>query len=75
MYVIQTTTIATLAILLNLSGLANAAEKTRSADVVAPLAYRHMHEPIGTVRQIYDGKLYPDIQVNTFRNIDRLFPT
>ncbi|MDP5138421.1 hypothetical protein ORJ04_20960, partial [Rheinheimera baltica] len=25
--------------------------------------------------QIYDGKLYPDIQVNTFRNIDRLFPT
>jgi len=27
------------------------------------------------VRQLYDGKLYPDIQVNTFRNIDRLFPT
>ncbi|MBU2039615.1 MAG: beta-lactamase family protein [Gammaproteobacteria bacterium] len=37
--------------------------------------YRHANEPIGTVRQIYDGKLYPDIQVNTFRNIDRLFPT
>lgn len=37
--------------------------------------YRHASEPIGTVRQIYDGKLYPDIQVNTFRNIDRLFPT
>lgn len=29
---------------------------------------------IGTVRQIYDGALEPDIQVRTFRNIDRLFP-
>jgi CubicO group peptidase (beta-lactamase class C family) len=38
-------------------------------------AYRHADEPIGTVREIYDGKLYADIQVNTFRNIDRLFPT
>ncbi|MEO3877875.1 serine hydrolase domain-containing protein [Rheinheimera fenheensis] len=37
--------------------------------------YRHANEPIGTVRQVYDGKLYPDIQVNTFRNIDRLFPS
>lgn len=32
-------------------------------------------EEIGAVRQIYDGALYPDIQVRTFRNIDRLFPT
>jgi CubicO group peptidase (beta-lactamase class C family) len=32
-------------------------------------------EEIGNVRQIYDGALYPDIQVQTFRNIDRLFPT
>ena len=37
--------------------------------------YRHSEEPIGTVREVYDGRLYPDIQVNTFRNIDRLFPT
>ncbi len=37
--------------------------------------YGHADEPIGTVREVYDGKLYPDIQVNTFRNIDRLFPT
>ena len=37
--------------------------------------YRHANEPIGTVRQVYDGKLYSDLQVNTFRNIDRLFPT
>jgi CubicO group peptidase (beta-lactamase class C family) len=37
--------------------------------------YPHANETIGTVRQVYDGALYPDIQVNTFRNIDRLFPT
>ena len=36
--------------------------------------YAHADEAIGTVREIYDGRLYPDIQVNTFRNIDRLFP-
>jgi CubicO group peptidase (beta-lactamase class C family) len=35
----------------------------------------HAAEPIGTVRQVYDGELFPDIQVNTFRNIDRLFST
>lgn len=34
----------------------------------------HAAEPIGTVRQVYDGALFPDIRVNTFRNIDRLFP-
>lgn len=42
-----------------------------SQQVVNP----HAGEPIGTVREVYDGKLLPDIQVNTFRNIDRLFPT
>lgn len=41
----------------------------------ADAGYRHAEEPIGTVREIYDGRLYPDIQVSTFRNIDRLFPT
>jgi CubicO group peptidase (beta-lactamase class C family) len=35
----------------------------------------HRAEAIGTVREIYDGALFPDIQVNTFRNIDRLFST
>jgi CubicO group peptidase (beta-lactamase class C family) len=34
----------------------------------------HAAESIGTVRQVYDGALLPDVQVNTFRNIDRLFP-
>ncbi|MEZ2299161.1 serine hydrolase domain-containing protein [Variovorax sp. RCC_210] len=38
-------------------------------------AYPHANEPIGTVRQIYDGALSADLAVNTYRNIDRLFPT
>lgn len=37
--------------------------------------YPHASEPIGTVRQIYDGALSPDLAVNTYRNTDRLFPT
>ena len=37
--------------------------------------YQHASEEIGNVRQVYDGALLPDIAVNTFRNIDRLFPT
>ncbi len=37
-------------------------------------AYPHATEPIGSVRQIYDGVLTPDMAVHTFRNIDRLFP-
>jgi len=38
-------------------------------------AYPHANESIGTVRQMYDGALTPELAVNTFRNIDRLFPT
>lgn len=37
--------------------------------------YRHAKEKIGTVEQIYNGHLTPDLAVSTFRNIDRLFPT
>ena len=37
--------------------------------------YPHAGEPIGTVEQIYDGHLTPDLAVSTYRNIDRLFPT
>jgi len=39
------------------------------------LPYPHAAEPIGTVRQSYDGALSQELAVNTFRNIDRLFPT
>jgi CubicO group peptidase (beta-lactamase class C family) len=38
-------------------------------------AYPHATEAIGTVRQMYDGALTPEMAVHTFRNIDRLFPT
>lgn len=31
-------------------------------------------EEIGTIRQVYDGTLTTDLQVNTFRHIERLFP-
>jgi CubicO group peptidase (beta-lactamase class C family) len=32
-------------------------------------------EPIGAVQDVYNGTLRPDVQVNTFRHIDRLFPS
>lgn len=38
-------------------------------------AYAHAAEPIGSVLEIYNGQLPPDLQVNTFRNIQRLFPS
>lgn len=41
----------------------------------AAAQYPHATEPIGSVRQIYDGVLPFDVAVRTFRNIDRLFPT
>ena len=37
--------------------------------------YPHAQEPVGTVEQIYDGAMFPDLAVSTYRNIDRLFPT
>jgi CubicO group peptidase (beta-lactamase class C family) len=70
MHICQLNTLA-IAVLLAFSSPASLAESASTTDK----EYRHAKEPIGTVRQLYDGKLYPDIQVNTFRNIDRLFPT
>lgn len=40
-----------------------------------PADNSHAAEPIGTVRQMYDGRLPPDLAATTFRNIDRLFPS
>jgi CubicO group peptidase (beta-lactamase class C family) len=58
--------------LLGIAGLVGLlAGAAPSPQVVNP----HASEPIGTVREVYDGRLLPDILVNTFRNIDRLFPT
>lgn len=54
-----------------ISALLGATTFAATADTLYP----HRTEEIGTVRQVYDGALFPDVQVNTFRNIDRLFPT
>ncbi|AQS41368.1 MAG: Beta-lactamase [Candidatus Tokpelaia hoelldobleri] len=43
--------------------------------VAAAAPYAHEKERIGTVRELYDGTLTPDLLVNTLRNIDRIFPT
>lgn len=37
--------------------------------------YRHANEEIGTINNIYNGDMMPDLAINTFRNIERLFPT
>ena len=44
-------------------------EKGASSD------YPHAKEQIGAAPDIYDGALTPDLEVATFRNIDRVFPT
>ncbi len=46
-----------------------------SSSTRADGGYPHAAEPIGTVRQSYDGALSESLAVYTFRNIDRLFPT
>ncbi|WP_416356435.1 serine hydrolase domain-containing protein [Aureimonas phyllosphaerae] len=58
------------------TGIAFAAVSALMAALPADAADNpHGGERIGTVSQIYDGKLLPDDAVSTFRNIDRLFPT
>lgn len=37
--------------------------------------YRHAKEKIGTINNIYNGDMFLDTAINTFRNIERLFPT
>lgn len=51
--------------------LAHGAQATQPSKLAT---YPHATETIGSVRQIYDGVLTPEMAVNTFRNIDRLFP-
>jgi CubicO group peptidase (beta-lactamase class C family) len=46
-----------------------------AAAIICAAAGASAADSIGDVRTLYDGKLRPDIQVNTFRHIDRLFPT
>ncbi|MCC5906645.1 MAG: serine hydrolase [Balneolaceae bacterium] len=37
--------------------------------------YPHANESIGSAHQIYDAALSQDLAVNTYRNIDRVFPS
>lgn len=62
-------TLWSLATLLLLCGAASCARESTGA------TYPHEQEPIGTVREIYDGTLSDSLAVYTFRNIHRLFPT
>ncbi len=50
-----------------------AGERDKPSLIAAP-TYPHAQEPIGDVRQMYDGRLSQELAVNTFRNIDRIFP-
>ena len=45
------------------------------APASAALANPHASESIGTLREMYNGRLSPELAAQTFRNIDRLFPT
>lgn len=45
-----------------------------SASMLAQSSIASSAETIGTAREVYDGTLTSDIQVNTFRHIERLFP-
>jgi CubicO group peptidase (beta-lactamase class C family) len=58
-----------------LAPLALAALCAAAASATAREPYPHATEPIGTVREMYNGQLTPPMAVNTFRNIDRLFPS
>jgi CubicO group peptidase (beta-lactamase class C family) len=40
-----------------------------------PAPYPFANQPIGSAEEVYAGTLRPDIAVNTYRNIDRLFPS
>ena len=60
---------------MKLRGFLMIAPLCMSGTAAAQTGNPHAHEEIGNVRQVYDGALMPDIQVNTFRNIDRLFAT
>ena len=51
--------------------------RTEATSPSAARAYVNPHasDSIGTVREMYNGALTPELAVHTFRNIDRLFPT
>src|ERR1700754_3523335 len=58
----------------NLLGIAAALAAALCLDCMSPRPAAAAAEKIGTVAEVYDGTLTSDIQVNTFRHIERLFP-
>lgn len=56
-------------------GLAMVASLAGCATAVADKPYPFAKETIGSAEQIYAGTLSPDLAVQTYRNIDRLFPS
>lgn len=58
-----------------LASTTDAQDRPRSRTTAAPYVNPHARDTIGTVRQMYNGALTPELAVNTFRNIGRLFPT
>ncbi len=42
---------------------------------VSPTFCAESSKPIVSIRAVYDGTLSPDVEVETFRHIDRLFPS
>ncbi|MDH5234507.1 MAG: beta-lactamase family protein [Gemmatimonadota bacterium] len=61
--------------LLALLAVSAACRVERATPAADARANPHAADSIGTVREIYDGVLTPEMAVRTFRNIDRLFPT
>lgn len=61
--------------MLGLSLPVSADKSIKNNEPQSNASYPHAKENIGNVRQIYDGVLSPELAVNTFRNIDRLFPS
>lgn len=57
------------------TGASRALSAQQGSATASAGTYPHATEPIGAVRQVYDGALTLTEAVNTFRNIDRLFPT
>ena len=51
------------------------AARAGAVELIGTDQYPHAAEPIGTLREIYDGALPPAKIVNSYRNIDRLLPT
>ena len=67
--------VSTSPLVVHLLGVVLAFRLLAGPGVAGEVVNPHGGERIGTVQEVYDGALLPDLQVQTFRNTDRLFPT